>query len=400
MKESKIEYANGIIKQKGYPEEKCRFVKANINRKDEFADRPLYVLPNINIKEDIVAVTPSVLEALGREERKTIGIINDNGDVLVPMNNTSIIIVNNKYIACNQYNPNNKMDPTKFQETITSSQEIKDKMRTLVPDIEFKCDNYNSKYDLYEIEEDNTLEKVFEGASYIATSNETVYVHTNDPIEETVVFGEKKEEIKMDTNIYEQAPISSTKIITDEPQIQMPVSTFAVNSHNFDNLDVTGTYPQIKPGAPDLIEKSEETAPYEEEPADTKTNDIKINDTKENNTVEPVVSVDYDKQVEPTFEKPTPTEMEIAAKTVVEPETKEKITEAENPFKVTPGEKSSQLADITGLVSAVKNKFTNNEKEIAKKEEEINSKEEEIAKLQARNKELEEANKKMQDEYN
>ena len=98
-----VEYADGVVKgtvsQAGYEDEICTFIKPDINRKDSFSDKPLYILDDKNISDNMYAVTPNVTEALNRVTRKSIGVMNDNGELLVQLINSDVIKINDRYIA-------------------------------------------------------------------------------------------------------------------------------------------------------------------------------------------------------------------------------------------------------------------------------------------------------------
>ena len=397
MQENKIEFSKGIVKQAGYPEVTCKIIKAGVNRKDNISDKPLYVAENINLKEGLYAVTPSISEALGRVERKSLGIMNEQGEPLIPMNNSSIILINDKYVACNKYDSERelKIDPTKFQENINVSQQIKTKIKSLVSnDLQFKCDNFNAKYDLYEISEDNKFNKVFENASYIAVHDDVVYAHTNDVMDDTMEFGDKK--IEKDTTQYESLPISTARIIDDEPVVKMPVAAFAtVQDKPLDSLEVTNDFTEVKPGAPSLIGEPETNTKEKEEP-----NTMEIQN--ENNITSSIVETEKPKEEINKTDETNTKEIEInTAKEIEAPKPEKQIepsftleksnekTIFDNNDNKDQQQSSSDLADIAGLVSAVKNRINVSSQKIEEQEEALSSKNKEIEELKQKLESLE-----------
>ena len=97
--DNKVSIVKGTVSQAGYEDEICTFIKPDINRKDSFSDKPLYILDDKNISDNMYAVTPNVTEALNRVTRKSIGVMNDNGELLVQLINSDVIKINDRYIA-------------------------------------------------------------------------------------------------------------------------------------------------------------------------------------------------------------------------------------------------------------------------------------------------------------
>ncbi len=86
-----ILFATGNVSQEGYPTAKCIFVKPGENRSDELKDKPLYLVSDTGMESPYFVVTPNVLEALGRVDKTSLGVISLDDRILVPMNNSSII---------------------------------------------------------------------------------------------------------------------------------------------------------------------------------------------------------------------------------------------------------------------------------------------------------------------
>ena len=234
--DNKINIVQCRIKQDGYEEAIGTLIKADEKRKDSFSDKPLYILEDVNISNNIYAVTPSVTEALNRSPRKSIGIMNTNGDLLVSIVNSEIKKVNDKYISVKTSSNLEEMeamksDPTKVQENAEISQQIKNKILAIDSNVRFVCDDYYGTYDLYEIN-NNNLNKVCDNVSYIAVNGDVVYAQTNKVDEEVQVINKEIE----------------------DPNVTMPVGVLAdVTNKPFDNLEVEDNMDEVKDGAPDLV---------------------------------------------------------------------------------------------------------------------------------------------------
>ena len=97
-----ILFATGNVSQEGYPTAKCIFVKPGENRSDELKDKPLYLVSDMGMESPYFVVTPNVLEALGRVDKTSLGVISLDDRILVPMNNSSIVKITDEYYECNK----------------------------------------------------------------------------------------------------------------------------------------------------------------------------------------------------------------------------------------------------------------------------------------------------------
>ena len=127
-----ILFATGNVSQEGYPTAKCIFVKPGENRSDELKDKPLYLVSDMGMESPYFVVTPNVLEALGRVDKTSLGVISLDDRILVPMNNSSIVKITDEYYACNKASSvyeieEIKSDPIKAQENASVANKIKNR---------------------------------------------------------------------------------------------------------------------------------------------------------------------------------------------------------------------------------------------------------------------------------
>ena len=149
-----ILFATGNVSQEGYPTAKCIFVKPVENRSDELKDKPLYLVSDTGMESPYFVVTPNVLEALGRVDKTSLGVISLDDRILVPMNNSSIIKITDEYYACNKASSvyeieEIKSDPIKAQENASVANEIKNSItKVRGTDKDFVCNVFYSKNDI------------------------------------------------------------------------------------------------------------------------------------------------------------------------------------------------------------------------------------------------------------
>lgn len=365
--DNKINLVKGKVSQAGYEEAICTFIKADQNRKDSFSDKPLYVLDDKNISDNMYVVTPSVTEALNRVPRKSIGIMSTNGELLIQPINSDVIKVTDKYIAIKTSSSMEEMetvksDPTKVQENAEVSQKIKNKVLDVNQNARFVCDDYYGKFDLYELKE-NSLNRVCDNVSYIAVDGDVVYAQT--------------------TNIDEDVQILNKEI--SEPNVSMPVGVLAeVTDKQLDNLEVS-EMPEVKEGAPDLVADEVKGENFDISEIQNELSGI-------NNDIEPP-TFDFNIE-EPTISKINSED----EKTEVTLEKEEKENVFKQPVEKPKAHKEEinvkPEGDINELVSAVREKFTQNKEELIELQDKVTEKD---SKIKNMTDELEEKSKKIEE---
>ena len=390
LEDKKIKIGKGkvTLSGSGQPETFVNLIKANINRKDPMSDKLLYIVENIKLSDGLYAVTPKVSVAVGWVEASDIGIMREDGELLAPMIYSDIKVINEKFIACNTASSSQEVETkkdelTKVQENAQISQDIKASMKEEVgEELNFVCDDFYAKYDVYEVEDKKDFKRVFADASFIALNKDTLYVHTNNKEDETISFGKEK----VQTNV-EKKTLRTPIIINDEqvhlPQddipgkkLEMPVEPFAtLDGKVLDSLGDTSKLEPIKPGAPALIneEETEEEIKTDENTIKTiSPSSVEINNTEK--------EVEENKTEEPKSETIKPVEQE-EIKTVPEivssiktdiPVSKPKQEEIRRP--------SGNMPDIAAIISAVQGKINHQEDAIEEKDKELEKQQNEIDK--------------------
>lgn len=254
-----ILFATGNVSQEGYPTAKCIFVKPGENRSDELKDKPLYLVSDTGMESPYFVVTPNVLEALGRVDKTSLGVISLDDRILVPMNNSSIIKITDEYYACNKASSvyeieEIKSDPIKAQENASVANEIKNSITKVSgTDIDFVCNDFYSKNDIYKID-NNTFSLLCSDVSFVGvTTDGGIYAHTNNVNDEVIRVKEslnKSEEVPNESDTVENDTIESKPV-------EMPSLRFTnIEEKPLDTLTTENSIDEVKDGAPKLINES------------------------------------------------------------------------------------------------------------------------------------------------
>lgn len=348
-----LEFIKGLVRQDGYEEAICQFAKLD----DE---QVVYLVEDIDLGKGLYAVTPNVSEALKRVERKTVGVIDDNGRILIPTSNAEVIKLNDKLFAVKKEIATEELLDEESKDTVEAG--IKSE---LGEEAEFLLSS-EEKFDIYEYDE-GKLKVVSEDISYVIETKDGIYTNegTKNSSSKLIIEKQKKEDI----------------IDLDKPQ--MPVETFAhVNEQLVDSLEVT-TLEDQKEGAPELKDEDEQEESIEdkkdldekkEEVEETKESPFKVQNIDVKNNISSIFDEDKPKETP----KPAKENKETGIKFEVP---KPKSTEGSSNIK-------AQMADIASLISAARNRVDSltkeneeNEHSIADMEEKIESLEKELDEL-------------------
>lgn len=312
-------FSEGLVRQPGYEDEKCKFVKLD----DE---KTVYLVEDINVIDGMYVVSTDVSEALKRKERKTIGIINDEKKTIIPFVNSDVVKINDEFIAIGRSDEKQDEDG-----------KVKEKLeREIDGDIEFIVNSEDKVYDIYKVVGKN-LELVFEKACYVVKDSDNIYVHNSDVNGSLVAIVEKEKK--------------SGKVNESKPQ--MPVETFAkVNEKMVDSLE-TPSIEEQKEGAPELKEEEEVV----EEETTVNSDYFQISDIK---NVSPILGPKPDKKEEEKLKVEIPVENSEPTHKKEGEEKKIDDTEIEN-----------QMADIASLISSARGTYDELIKENESKDSDI-----------------------------
>lgn len=271
IKNENIVLARGKVSQDGYPDSECVFVKPLENRQDDTKDKPLYVVNDSGVSAPFYVVTPNVLEALNRVERKTLGVITINGDLVVPMIHSSITKVSGDYYACNKLNSSGeleemKSDPIKAQENASVLNGIKDTMRRKVGEgLDFVCSSgKNSIYKMSLQDNKPVCDKVCDNVCIIAVNGDAIYAHTNNALDDVITVKESltktdvaisQDNVKVESEKVADTNTSDDVKVVEPTHVDMPVERFAnIQPKPLDSLDgLDGSLEDVKEDAPKLI---------------------------------------------------------------------------------------------------------------------------------------------------
>ena len=312
-------FSEGLVRQPGYEDEKCKFVKLD----DE---KTVYLVEDINVIDGMYVVSTDVSEALKRKERKTIGIINDEKKTIIPFVNSDVVKINEEFIAIGRSDEKQDEDG-----------KVKEKLeREIDGDIEFIVNSEDKVYDIYKVVGKN-LELIFEKACYVVKDSDNIYVHNSDVNGSLVAIVEKEKK--------------SGKVNESKPQ--MPVETFAkVNEKMVDSLE-TPSIEEQKEGAPELKEEEEVV----EEETTVNSDYFQISDIK---NVSPILGPKPDKKEEEELKVEIPVENS-------EPTPKKEGEEK----KIDDTEIENQMADIASLISSARGTYDELIKENESKDSDI-----------------------------
>lgn len=254
-----ILFATGNVSQEGYPTAKCIFVKPGENRSDELKDKPLYLVSDTGMESPYFVVTPNVLEALGRVDKTSLGVISLDDRILVPMNNSSIVKLTNEYYACNKASSvyeieEIKSDPIKAQENASVANEIKNSITNVSgTDIDFVCNDFYSKNDIYKID-NNTFSLLCSDVSFVGvTTDGAIYAHTNNVNDEVITV---KESLNKSVEVPNESDTVENDTIESKP-VEMPSLRFTnIEEKPLDTLTTENSIDEVKDGAPKLINES------------------------------------------------------------------------------------------------------------------------------------------------
>ena len=260
-----ILFARGKVSQDGYPDCECTFVKPIENRHDEMKDKPLYVVLESELETPLFVVTPNVLEALGRVERKTLGVITITGDMIVPMIHSDIKKFAEDYLACNKSNGSTeleirKSDPIKAQDNASLATDIKKRITDLAKESEFVCNDFYGKFDIYKVNIDGknvTCDKKSSEMSFVATATDGgIYAHSNNLLDSVVTIKEGlKKELAVTKKVKE-----TTHLEMKEPDFlrKMPDNFTRIKEKPLDSLVNDPDVPEVRADAPKLIDEDKE----------------------------------------------------------------------------------------------------------------------------------------------
>ncbi len=178
----------GLVKDLGYDDTECTFVTG----KD---DVQYYFVNGTTLTDGLYVVTPNVKEAVGHEVYSTLGVIDENLNIIIPCANKRIELVADHFLLVEKTEVESidvknsiavKDDPMKASTFNNDSLNIKQAMQNeMGPDGVFIFDDMFSEANLYDLTGNKILGDEYTGFSFIGQVGNDLYLHTiniNDAI--------------------------------------------------------------------------------------------------------------------------------------------------------------------------------------------------------------------------
>lgn len=175
----------GLVKDQGYPDVVCSYGTCDNGEVYYFIENG--VLSNGNI-----IASNNLKEAIGHAQNNCLGLINSQGDVLIPFENRSIKVVAGDLLLVERANPvsenvvlamKDRVDPLAANKLVTTSANVKDRMNAKIGrDGKFLYNNQFGEASVYDYSGNCLLDGYY---SYIASDDEIIYCGKNiidDPI--------------------------------------------------------------------------------------------------------------------------------------------------------------------------------------------------------------------------
>lgn len=174
-----MQILEGMVQDVGYPDEKCIYAKIDDNTLYYFIND--YKLPNGNM-----IATTNLKEAIGHASYTSLGLINEEGKVLIPFENKTIKVIKDQLLLVEKNIPTsesvvsalkNKSDPFAAQGYAENATTIKKQMKEAMGlNGDFIFDNQFSECAIFTMDGINIADNYF---SFISENNSNYYLATN-----------------------------------------------------------------------------------------------------------------------------------------------------------------------------------------------------------------------------
>ena len=250
-----MEILKGQVRDPGYPDCECTYAKMNNGQL-------YYFIKDGELSNQNIIVTTILKEAIGHTPYTSLGLINSNGDVLIPFENKAItklddnLLLVEKNAATTQSvidAVNAKSDPFSATNLVNTANAIKEQMKSVMGySAEFVFDNQFSEAALYNIQGQNIGGAYF---SFIGRDDFGNYYMSSNVLNSQIV--------KYDPSLVQnqapppastEAPSSSDDVqqqISEAPQDNQISDNTQNNNETFNNVQEE-TPNQDQQNAPDL----------------------------------------------------------------------------------------------------------------------------------------------------
>ena len=175
----------GLVKDQGYPDVVCSYGTCDNGA-------IYYFIENGTLSNGNIIATTNLKEAIGHAQNTSLGLINSNGDILIPFENRILRIINNDLLLVERNNPvsqnvvdamRDRADPLAANKLVTTAADIKDRMNAKMGrDGKFLYNNQFGEASIFDINGNRVIDEYY---SYIAMDDDTIYYSKNmkdDPI--------------------------------------------------------------------------------------------------------------------------------------------------------------------------------------------------------------------------
>lgn len=288
-----MEILKGMVKDAGFPDEECTYVKLD--------DTTLYYfIKDYSLSNGNIIATTNLKEAIGHATYTSLGVINQEGKVLIPFENKTIKPIKDNLLLVEKNVPttesvvnafNNKSDPFAAQGFAESAATIKKQMKDIMGfNGEFIFDNQFSECALYTMDGVNVANNYF---SFIGESNGDYYLATN-VVGATIMKFNPSQLVQPDISAEQttnepQEEVTQTEIASQQEMPMQEQSTTVeggTNNSFTPNIDISNqnTIEQEKPpivntetDMNEMPEPSETTDSIKEEETAIPEEEIKLN---------------------------------------------------------------------------------------------------------------------------
>ena len=214
-----MEILKGQVRDPGYPDCECTYAKTN--------DGQLYYfIKDGELSNQNIIVTSILKEAIGHAPYTSLGLINSNGDILIPFENKAITKLDEELLLVEKNVPvtqsvvdaiNSRSDPFAATNLVNTANAIKEQMKSVMGySAEFVFDNQFSEAALYNIQGQNIGGAYF---SFIARDDFGNYYMSNNVLNSQIV--------KYDPSLIQNQtpPPQVPDVSTEQSNNQLPSAT-------------------------------------------------------------------------------------------------------------------------------------------------------------------------------
>ena len=250
-----MEILKGQVRDPGYPDCECTYAKMDNGQL-------YYFIKDGELSNQNIIVTTILKEAIGHTPYTSLGLINSNGDVLIPFENKAItklddnLLLVEKNVATTQSvidAINAKSDPFSATNLVNTANAIKEQMKSVMGySAEFVFDNQFSEAALYNIQGQNIGGAYF---SFIGRDDFGNYYMSSNVLNSQIVkYDPSLVQNQAPPTASTEAPSSSDDVqqqISEAPQDNQISDNTQNNNQTFNNVQEE-TPNQAQQNAPDL----------------------------------------------------------------------------------------------------------------------------------------------------